>query len=159
MAQELKITNSTIFMNAPKSLLDEKYIVTIGDICTIKVIEQIKKPNLCIVDFKTKRNIKISNLQMKIINDLNFREMNVSNPAGTITDELWNAIDKAIKTKKYTKIIVDGEEDLATLAVISLSKIGTKVIYGMPDKGMVVVDVNQHAKKRANDFLKRMLVN
>ena len=52
-----------------------------------------------------------------------------------------------------------GEEDLATLAVISMIKLGAKVIYGMPDKGMVVVDVNQQEKKRANSFLKRMLVD
>jgi len=29
----------------------------------------------------------------------------------------------------------------------------------MPDRGMVVVDVNQQEKKRANSFLKRMLVD
>ena len=57
-----------------------------------------------------------------------------------------------------TKIIVNGEEDLATLPVIKHSKIGAKVIYGMPDKGMVVVDVNQQAKERANKLLERMLV-
>jgi uncharacterized protein (UPF0218 family) len=28
----------------------------------------------------------------------------------------------------------------------------------MPDKGMVVVDVNQQTKERANNFLERMLV-
>ena len=71
---------------------------------------------------------------------------------------MWNTIEDALGNEKNTKIIVDGEEDLATLAVISLSKIGAKVIYGMPDRGMVVVDVNQQAKKRANDFLNRMLV-
>ena len=71
---------------------------------------------------------------------------------------MWNAIKDALGNENNTKIIVDGEEDLATLAVISLSKIGAKVIYGMPDRGMVVVDVNQQAKKRANDFLNRMLV-
>jgi uncharacterized protein (UPF0218 family) len=44
------------------------------------------------------------------------------------------------------------------LAAISLADLGAKVIYGMPDKGMVVVDVNQRSKKRANSFLERMLV-
>ena len=71
-------------------------------------------------------------------------------------DNIFKSLKK--KYENNTKIIVDGEEDLATLAVISLSKIGAKVIYGMPDRGMVVVDVDQQAKKRANDFLNRMLV-
>ena len=86
------------------------------------------------------------------------RRINVDNKAGTISKELWASIDEAIKTHINTKIVVNGEEDLATLAVISMIKIGAKVIYGMPGRGMVVVDVNQQAKKRANDFLNRMLV-
>ena len=53
---------------------------------------------------------------------------------------------------------MDGEEDLATLPAIKLCKNGAKVIYGMPDKGMVVVDVNQQTKERANRLLERMLV-
>ena len=52
---------------------------------------------------------------------------------------------------------MDGEEDLATLPAIKLEN-GAKVIYGMPDKGMVVVDVNQQTKERANKLLERMLV-
>ena len=87
------------------------------------------------------------------------RIVNVDNKAGTISNELWASIDEALNTHINTKIVVNGEEDLATLAVISMVKIGAKVIYGMPDKGMVVVDVNQHEKKRANSFLKRMLVD
>ena len=62
------------------------------------------------------------------------------------------------QTYVKTRIVVEGEEDLATLAAISLANLGAKVIYGMPDKGMVVVDVNQRSKKRANSFLERMLV-
>ena len=73
-------------------------------------------------------------------------------------DELWNAIEAAISDNVKTRIVVEGEEDLATLAAISLANLGAKVIYGMPDKGMVVVDVNQRSKKRANSFLERMLV-
>ena len=80
------------------------------------------------------------------------------NEAGTISNELWNAIKVAMKDNRNTKIVVKGEEDLAALPVISMAKIGAKVIYGMPDKGMVVVDVNQQAKERANKLLERMLV-
>jgi uncharacterized protein (UPF0218 family) len=84
--------------------------------------------------------------------------VNVYNNTGTISDELWNAIKVAISDNVKTRIVVEGEEDLATLAAISLADLGAKVIYGMPDKGMVVVDVNQRSKKRANSFLERMLV-
>ena len=158
MAEELRSNNFEIFTDAPKYLGDEPFIATIGDICTLKIIQQIRVPNLCIIDYKTKRDTKLSIDQKKNINEINSESVTVKNPAGTITKELWNKIEDALGNENNTKIIVDGEEDLATLAVISLSRIGAKVIYGMPDRGMVVVDVNQQAKKRANDFLNRMLV-
>ena len=158
IAEELRRNNFEIFIDAPESLRNETFIATIGDICTLKILQQVRVPNLCIVDYKTKRDTELSIKQKKNIDKINSKSVTVQNPAGTITEELWNAIKDALSNKNNTKIIVDGEEDLATLAVISLSKIGAKVIYGMPDRGMVVVDVNQQAKKRANDFLNRMLV-
>ena len=91
---------------------------------------------------------------MKIGND----NKEVDNPPSTISDSLWKAIESSFSNKNNTRITVKGEEDLAALAVISLAPKGAKVIYGMPDRGMVVVDVNQQEKKRANNFLKRMLV-
>ena len=97
--------------------------------------------------------------QREKMDDIGKVTVNVNSEPGTISDELWNAIELAVSEPKKTKIVVKGEEDLATLAVISMVKLGAKVIYGMPDKGMVVVDVNQQEKKRANSFLKRMLVD
>ena len=158
MAEELRESDFEIVTDAPESLRNEIFIATIGDICTLKVLQQIRVPNLCIVDYKTKRDTKLSTDQKKEIDAIVSKSVTVQNPAGTITEELWNAIEDALNNENSTKIIVDGEEDLATLAVISLSKIGAKVIYGMPDKGMVVVDVNQQAKERTNKLLERMLV-
>ena len=158
MAEELKTTNSEIYAKAPSFLNRSDYVATVGDICTIKIIEEIRVPNLMIIDYKTKRNIELDESQTKIIESTNCHSVNVRNEAGTITDELINAIKEAIYSNKTTKIIVDGEEDLATLPAIKLCKNGAKVIYGMPDKGMVVVDVNQQTKERANRLLERMLV-
>ena len=158
MAEELKTTNSEIYAKAPSFLEQSDYIATVGDICTIKIIEEIRVPNLMIIDYKTKRNIALDESQTKIIESINCHSVNVRNEAGTITDELINAIEKAIYSNKTTKIIVDGEEDLATLPAIKLCENGAKVIYGMPDKGMVVVDVNQQTKERTNRLLERMLV-
>lgn len=157
MAQELKDTTNRIYQNAPAGL-NVEYIITVGDICTIKINEQVRTPDLSIIDFKTKRDSPLSSEQRIIIDQIGEKIVNVNNNAGTISDELWNAIEAAISDNVKTRIVVEGEEDLATLAAISLADLGAKVIYGMPDKGMVVVDVNQRSKKRANSFLERMLV-
>jgi hypothetical protein len=157
MAQELKDTTNRIYQNAPAGLKVE-YIITVGDICTIKINEQVRMPDLSIIDFKTKRDSPLSAEQRSIMDQIGEKIVNVNNNAGTISDELWNAIKVAISDNVKTRIVVEGEEDLATLAAISLADLGAKVIYGMPDKGMVVVDVNQQTKERANNFLEKMLV-
>ena len=158
MAQELKQTTSQIYTDAPNTLCNSKFVATVGDICTIKLIQEEIIPNLMIVDYKTKRNVKLTEMQMSIIESVKCKSVEVDNKPGTISQPLYFEIVNAIESEIITKIIVNGEEDLATLPVIKHSKIGAKVIYGMPDKGMVVVDVNQQAKERANKLLERMLV-
>ena len=94
MAEELKTTNSEIYAKAPSFLNQSDYIATVGDICTIKIIEEIRVPNLMIIDYKTKRNIELDESQTKIIENINCHSVNVRNEAGTITDELINAIEE-----------------------------------------------------------------
>ena len=158
MAEELRETKNKIYQKSPESLTDSNYIATIGDICTIKIFEEIREPNLCIIDMKTKRNIALNSKQKIQISKIGEKTVHVQNKAGTISNELWKSIENNISNNLNTKIVVDGEEDLATLAVISMVKLGAKVIYGMPNRGMVVVDVNQQEKKRADSLLRRMLV-
>ena len=158
IAYELKDTNEKIYLDSPDFLKKSDYIATVGDICTIKVFEQVREPNLAIVDLKTKRDTLLDTNQLEIIMKIGIDNIEVENPAGTISNSLWKAIESSLSRINNTKITVKGEEDLATLAVISMAPEGAKVIYGMPDRGMVVVDVNQQTKKRANNFLKRMLV-
>ena len=158
MAEELRETKNKIYQKSPESLTDSNYIATIGDICTIKIFEEIREPNLCIIDMKTKRNIALNSKQKIQISKIGKKTVYVQNKAGTISNELWKSIKNNISNNLNTKIIVDGEEDLATLAVISMVQLGAKVIYGMPNRGMVVVDVNQQEKKRADSLLRRMLV-
>ena len=158
MAEELKNTNREIYTVAPNKLKSAEYIITVGDICTISISEEIRIPNLCIIDFKTKRNTPLTEEQKNVIENIGDKRVKVVNHPGTISDELLKAIKDSIGSGNNVRIEVDGEEDLASLAAISLSKIGTKVIYGMPDKGMVVVDVDQQSKARVNSLLEHMLV-
>ena len=159
MAEELRDTNREIYQESPNFLANSDYIITIGDICTIKIFEEIREPNLCVIDMKTKRNIYLDSKQRNIMAKIGQKIINTKNKPGTISIDLWNSIKEGLKNKLNTKVVVEGEEDLATLVAISMADLGAKVIYGMPDRGMVVVDVNQQEKKRANSFLKRMLVD
>ena len=159
MAEELRDSNRKIYQESPDFLLNSEYIITVGDICTIRIFEEIREPNLSIIDMKTKRTISLDSRQKSKMDKIGQKIIKAKNQPGTISHELWDSIKNGLKSKLNTKIIVEGEEDLATLAAISMADLGAKVIYGMPDRGMVVVDVNHQEKKRANSFLKRMLVD
>ena len=72
---------------------------------------------------------------------------------------MWDAIEKAFNTDGTTRIVVDGEEDLATLPVVAMAPDNTKVLYGQPNEGIVIITVNPTVRKRVTNFLTRMREN
>ena len=83
----------------------------------------------------------------------------MENPPGCITNELWNSIDNSYKkiSKKRVIIEVDGEEDLATLPAILLApNRDVTIIYGMPDKGVVVVKAIEENIIKAKNIINEM---
>jgi uncharacterized protein (UPF0218 family) len=84
--------------------------------------------------------------------------LQIKNPPGIITDELWDAIKTVFKNLKNGPVCieVDGEEDLASLAAIYLAPGGVTVIYGLPNKGVVVVKATTAHKQKVKEVLDRM---
>ena len=140
-----------------KLLSHEKYIVSVGDLITFTLLNNEVKPQICIVDYILKR--KEYDLEMKKkIKDFDAKQIKVKNPPGTITDELWNAIELAYKKRDEGpfRIEVDGEEDLAALAAIYMAPSYVTVIYGLPNKGVVVVEATTAHKLKVKEILDRM---
>jgi len=140
-----------------KLLSHERYIVSVGDLVTFTLLNNGIKPVLCIVDYTIKRKEYSSEMKEKIKN-FGTTHIRVKNPPGTITDELWNTIESAYKNleKGPLCIEVDGEEDLAALAAIFLAPADVTVIYGLPNKGVVIVKVNEAHKNKVKEILDRM---
>ena len=138
-------------------LKQEKYIVTIGDKVTYTVLKHGFIPVLCIVDFLLERKPYPPEMRA-YIQGFKAVHLKVKNPPGTITDELWDAIQTALQNlqKKPVCIEVEGEEDLASLAAIYLAPGGVTVIYGLPNKGVVVVKSTAAHKQKVKEVLERM---
>jgi len=138
-------------------LKKEKNIVSVGDKVTYTLLKHGITPVLCIVDYKLER--KPYSLEMKtIIQKLHATHLQIKNPPGTITDELWDAIKTVFKNLKNNPVCieVEGEEDLASLAAIYLAPGGVTVIYGLPNKGVVVVKATTAHKQKVKKVLDRM---
>ena len=85
--------------------------------------------------------------------------LKVSNPAGTITDDLWETIGQALELSNngvcYV-IEVDGEEDLAVLPCILMANPETTILYGQPNEGLVLLkvsDMKNKAQKLIDGFI------
>jgi uncharacterized protein (UPF0218 family) len=126
-------------------------IITVGDIVTLTLLNKGIKPNLLIFDFKTKREeVKILKGLVEAIDGDN---ISVKNPPAHISSELIREVREAMHKERRTKIFVDGEEDLATLVCAAYAPKGACLLYGLPDKGVVLVKVNSQISKKAKSLI------
>lgn len=130
-------------------------LVVIGDIAVLTFYEHGIVPDVAIVDFKTKRE-ECSNLREKI-NSVKTKTISVKNPGGCITDEAMNIIKSAINGNEKIRIVVDGEEDLLALPCILFAEKNTKIVYGLPDHGLMLIDVNDKIKDMTRKVMNRMV--
>jgi uncharacterized protein (UPF0218 family) len=127
---------------------------TVGDVVSLCMLERGEQPDLMVYDLRTERK-EMSELAEKLP-CLPGKEVHVKNPAGTVTPELVIAIERALSKKGKVKLMVEGEEDLASLVIAALAPYGTRLFYGMPGKGIVSVHVDQSVRKKARELIDAM---
>lgn len=125
-------------------------IVAVGDRVSKNLVENGVFPQLSIVDNKVMRR-KIR--PVILVADETFY---VRNPRGTITNEAFAEIQRALRHKRRVKIVVDGEEDLLALVVVLYAPKNSFVVYGQPREGIVVVKVTEEKREEAAEILKAM---
>ena len=84
------------------------------------------------------------------------RLVRVRSEPATLSTELVAAIREALGGTEPVRILVDGEEDLATLPALLHTPLGGTVLYGMPGQGIVAVVVTEEARTRAERWLELM---
>ncbi|MCL2550222.1 MAG: DUF359 domain-containing protein [Methanimicrococcus sp.] len=137
-----------------KDRLDESSVIAVGDVTTYNLFKAGARPRLCFIDQNTKRTA-VSKSIAAVTTRADYVNIDVRNPAGTISGEMVLAIKDALtSSEKHICICVDGEEDLATIPVIALCDVGSFVLYGQPDEGLVCVEVTKEKKEEMNDMLK-----
>jgi len=129
-------------------------VVTVGDFCTLDLAARGRAPDVCLVDFKTKRQ-EDPDLREALAR-IGTAALRLTNPAGTIAADAWSVVSEAFKSKERVRVEVRGEEDLLALVCIALAPESAVVLYGLPGQGVVVVKADQAAKSRVVDLLRRM---
>ncbi len=151
MRKELKKPQGLLFegpfektMKRLKEFIDEEKpltIISVGDIVSHNMIEHGISMNVVVVDNKVMRKpvepIKVDTDQT----------LYARNPPGTITDEAWAAMRRALEQKGRTKVVVEGEEDLLTVVAVLSAPEGALVVYGQPHVGIVLVKVTEETRE------------
>ncbi len=145
-----------------QTLLDrmkhETRIVSIGDQVTYTLLCNEIHPWICIIDYQIKRQKDDDYIKEKLKN-YGDHCVQVYNPAGSITKELYKMIEQSyqnLSSNETLRMEVDGEEDLAALPAILLAPENVTIIYGLPDKGVVIVPSTEKHKQKVRSILNEM---
>ena len=136
-----------------------KRIVTVGDITTYNVVQAGIVPDVCIIDGITMR----ATVPDEICHAISAEPRTiyeVDNPPGSISQQLQNAVSGSMKNigrSLRTRIVVNGEEDLAVIPAVIEAPLGTAVVYGQPSEGMVIIVTTREKKEKARRLLREIL--
>lgn len=136
-------------------LKKQKYFVCIGDSVTYTVLKNKLKPFFCVVDYKTRRGPCLEET-IDLIKTFGDKIIKIENPPGCISDSLWETIKNVFLdiNKNITyRIEVKGEEDLASLPAIFFAPTDVTVIYGLPDRGVLIVKPTNDNKAKVKKVL------
>ena len=136
--------------NIQKYLSDDSYIITVGDRTTEKMIDFDLIPSLQIIDGLEKR------IKRDILKLGSAFELKIDNPASEITLESIKIIKKAFTMNPPIRLTVNGEEDLLVLPVCIHAPENSVILYGQPNKGLVLVQITTEIRNKAQALLDLM---
>jgi uncharacterized protein (UPF0218 family) len=140
-------------MQRLRGLIDEEkpsLLISVGDVVSSNMISYGIAPRVLIVDSKVMRK-RIAPIQARVNQTLHLR-----NPAGTLAEEAWGVMREALRKKRQTRVLVDGEEDLLTLVAVLCAPENALVIYGQPNEGIVIVRVTKEKKEHIRQIVNAM---
>lgn len=127
------------FEDAIPKIKEASFLISVGDQTTKNLVDNDLIPDLGIIDNRIQR--KDHNHDIILTENI----LEADNPAGTITENLWETIEEAIsltlKDSENRIIVVEGEEDLAVLPCLLIAPEDAVVLYGQPNEGLVFVNV------------------
>ena len=142
------------FEDAIDAIKSCEFLISVGDSTFSNLTKYELYPNIGIIVYLIQRK----NYNHDVIRADHI--LKADNPAGFITDDLWETIGQALElsnTGECYVIEVAGEEDLAVLPCILMADPDTTILYGQPNEGLVllkVCDVKNKAQMLIDGFIK-----
>ncbi|HID73222.1 TPA: DUF359 domain-containing protein, partial [Candidatus Micrarchaeota archaeon] len=140
--------------SAVMKLSEGRRIISVGDICTLGLLQIGIRPHLAVFDFRFMRK----RLQPEYVNVLKRefkKSRRIKNAKGTLSDSIMKRAGALIE--EGGAVLIDGEEDLTALAFIDSADSDDILVYGQPGKGIVVVEMDKKTKKKVKELLSAAL--
>ena len=123
---------------------DENMLIAVGDVVSLTLRNLGVRPDLSVYDGVTERHEMTEFADL--VEDEDKEE--VVNPAGRITSAMADAIGSSVSKGNPSLIHVIGEEDLALLPCVLLSPVGTRIVYGWPGLGMMLLVTDEAVRSK-----------
>lgn len=126
-------------------------ICVVGDASLEQFISNSWKFDLGIFDGKEQRQVRNSPVIKQVTIDAH-----ASNQAGMISTDLIKTLKKLMHEQMppQTVLKINGEEDLATVALVLLLPLESVIYYGQPNEGLVEVQVTETLKNKVYQLLR-----
>jgi len=124
------------------------FTCVVGDSTLEQFVLHNWKYNLGIFDGKRERVV----VNSEILNKLKI-DQRVSSAPGEISEELSTILKKWVEIDDFKHIFVEGEEDLAAVALILLLPLGSHIYYGQPNQGIIEMIVTESLKHNVSEVL------
>ena len=153
LREKLKRPFGPVEESVAKSALIGRKVAAVGDFYIRVLVEKGVKPQIAVFDYICMR--KPVDAETRGVIEKNYpMPLHAANPPGTITDELMDSLLKVISAGKGA-VKVEGEEDLAALALMSVLPDGWLLVYGQPNEGMVLVETSDRIRANAKAFMEK----
>lgn len=137
---------------SPKEIRKKRLVVGVGDAVVKQMVDHGYQPDVAIVDLHIQRQRVHTHFKQ-----LGFKpkyEYKATNQAGTLSFAAITVVEKIIRQSLFPAVVeIDGEDDLLTLAALFVAPLGAFIVYGQPNEGLVVVEVNEQIKKNVRQWL------
>jgi uncharacterized protein (UPF0218 family) len=137
--------------NILKQISSNSFIITVGDATTEKMLSFGIIPTLQIIDSQEKRVKRDPPSKENVTTNIS-----CENPAGEISHESITVIKNAFKSEPPVRITVNGEEDLLVIPVCVHAPENSIVMYGQPNEGLVLVQINDEIRNKTQLLLDSM---
>lgn len=127
----------------------EGQVILVGDYVSLNF--ESFDPDVSVVDCKIERE-EIDSDKLQGISGIC---LDTRNPAGKITKEAWDKVKESVAREKKVKLRVNGEEDLLGIPAMHFAPKGSVIVYGLREKGSVLVEVNDEIKEKMLSFVDR----